>query len=52
MPGLEQKEDVQLADEQAKPAADDLAGELSRRRPEGDVEKRYSRASRLMTPGS
>ena len=42
---------TQLADEPAKPAADELPGELSCRRPEGDVEKRYLSASRLMMPG-
>jgi hypothetical protein len=42
---------VQLADEKTKPAADDLPGELRRRRAEGDVEKGYLSASRLMTPG-
>ena len=33
---------MELLQEQAEPAAHDVARELSRRRPEGDVEKGYS----------
>jgi hypothetical protein len=38
---------AQSADQQAKPAADDLPGELSRCRPEGDVEKWSARGQSL-----